>query len=100
MSDIQFYIPEDESIPTSLRLKVDDVDVTYRRVDGGFEFVIDVGSDEKAMDIANRIIEIMKSEHDESQHGVSWRTISVALIPSPWDFQRIILWKYRVRDSY
>lgn len=101
MSDIRFYIPENESIPTALRLKVDDVDVTYRKIDsGGFEFVIDVDSDEKAMDIGNRIIEIMKSEHDESQHGVSWRTVSVSLIPLPWDFQRIVLWKYRVRDSY
>lgn len=100
MNNIEFYIPKNESIPTSLRLKVDDVAVTYRRVENGFEFIIDVESDEKALEIANEIIDVMKLEHDESQHGVSWRTVSLTLIPTMWDFQRVVLWKYRVRDSY
>lgn len=100
MSDIKFYIPKDETIPTVLRLKVDDVDVTYRRVENGFEFTISVDSDDKALKIANEIISKMKLEHDEPQHGVSWRTVSVVIIPTRLDFERVVLWKYRVRDSY
>ena len=100
MSDIRFYVPKDERIPTALRLKVDDVDVTYRRVENGFEFTIFVNSDDKALEVANEIIDKMKLEHDESQHGVSWRTVSVTIIPTRWDFERVVLWKYRVRDSY
>ena len=98
--DIKFYIPKDITIPTDLRLVVDGVSVHYKRINGGFEFRIGVDDDAKAIEIANEIIAVMKNEHDESQHGVSWRTVSVELIPSDWDFERTVLWKYKVRDSF
>lgn len=98
--NIKFHIPKDITIPTDLMLVVDNIEVYYKRISGGFEFRIGVDNDAKAIEIANEIIAVMKNEHDESQHGVSWRTLSVELVPSDWDFERVVIWKYRVRDSY
>ena len=97
---IEFYIPKDEKIPTDLRLKVDGIDVYYERIKGGFRFYVYVDSDEKALEIVKAITEQMIFDHDESQHGVSWRTVSIEIAEDTWWFKRIIDWKYRVRDSY
>ena len=97
---IEFYIPKDEKIPTDLRLKVDGIDVYYERIKGGFRFYVYVDSDEKALGIVKAITEQMIFDHDESQHGVSWCTVSMEVITDEWGFRRIVDWKYRVRDSY
>ncbi len=98
--NIEFYIPKDEKIPTDLRLKVDGVDVYYERIKGGFRFQIYVDTDEKALEIAQEITQQMIWDHDESQHGVSWRTVSLEIIEDEWKWRRIVEWKYRVRDNY
>ena len=98
--NIEFYIPKDEKIPTDLRLKVDGVDVYYERIKGGFRFYVYVDSDENALEIVKAITEQMIFDHDESQHGVSWRTVSTEIIDDSWGFRKIVDWKYRVRDSY
>lgn len=98
--NIEFYIPKDVKIPTDLRLKVDDIYVYYERIKGGFRFHVYVDSDEKALEIVKAIAEQMILDHDESQHGVSWRTVSIEIAEDTWWFKRIIDWKYRVRDSY
>lgn len=102
MSDIKFYIPNDETIPTELRLYVGDVYVTYERTKGGFTFSILLDDEEKAMEVAKEIVQKMIREHDESQHGVSWRTVSLEVIPQEERYKigTLIEWKYRVRDSY
>lgn len=102
MSEIKFYIPNDETIPTDLRLYVDDVYVTYERTKGGFTFHILLNDEEKAMEVAKEIVQKMIREHDESQHGVSWRTVSLQVIPQEdrYKIDTLIEWKYRVRDSY
>lgn len=102
MSNIRFYIPKGETIPTDLRLYVDDVYVEYERINSGFAFHILLNDEDKAMDIAKEITEQMKREHDESQHGVSWRTVSLEAIPQNerYKIDTLIHWKYRVRDSY
>lgn len=102
MSEIKFYIPNDETIPTDLRLYVDDVYVTYKRTKGGFTFHILLDDEEKAMGVAKEIVQKMIREHDESQHGVSWRTVSLQVIPQEdrYKIGTLIEWKYRVRDSY
>lgn len=97
---IEFYIPKGETIPTDLRLKVDDVDVYYERIKGGFRFIVYVNSDEKALEIVGKIAQQMIIDHDESQHGVSWRTVSTELVTDELEWRRIVEWKYRVRDSY
>lgn len=98
--NIEFYIPKDEKIPTDLRLKVDGVDVYYERIKGGFRFQIYVDTDEAALEIAKEITQQMIWDHDESQHGVSWITVSLELVEDERKFRRIVEWKYRVRDSY
>ena len=80
-SDIRFYIPKHETIPTALRLYVGNVYVTYERIHGGFRFSIDTKDETEAMEIAKKIVQKMKLEHDESQHGVSWRTLSLEIVP-------------------
>ena len=52
--------------------------------------------------ITKEIVQQMKRDHDESQHGISWRTISLEIVPQEkwYTFSTIIDWKYRVRDSY
>lgn len=102
MSDIKFYIPDDETIPTELRLYVGDVYVTYERTNGGFTFHILLNDEEKAMEVAKEIVQKMIREHDESQHGVSWETVSLKVIPQEVRYKigTLIEWKYRVRDSY
>ena len=102
MSEIKFYIPEDETIPTDLKLYVDDVYVEYERIDGGFRFLVLLDDEEKAIEVINEIVQKMISEHDESQHGVSWRTVFIKVVPQEERYKigTIIEWKYRVRDSY
>ena len=102
MSDIRFYIPKDETIPTDLRLYVDNIQVTYRRFAGGFRFCVSTDDEEKAMSIAKEIVQKMKYEHDEPEHGISWRTISLEIVPQEERYRlgTIVEWKYRVRDSY
>ena len=81
MNKIQFYVPKDERIPTDLRLRVpksvekevlvDDVYVTYRRIENGFLFRISLKDEVEAMRIAKEIVQIMKADRKEAQHGVS-----------------------------
>ena len=54
------------------------------------------------MSIAERITQVMRSEHDESEHGVSWRTESLRIVSQEERYRSgtIVDWKYRVRDSY
>ena len=100
--DIKFYIPKDETIPTDLRLYCDDVYVKYERINNGFRFYISEDDEEKAMQIASAIVDQMKCEHNEPQHGVSWQTVSLEVIPQNERYKigTIIEWQYRVRDSY
>lgn len=98
--DIKFYIPEDEKIPTVLRLIADGIDVEYEAIPSGFRFYVYVESDEKALEIVKAITDQMIRDHDESQHGVSWRTVSLEICPDVLEFRRTVEWKYRVRDSY
>ena len=69
MTDIRFYIPKCETIPTDLRLYVGDVYVEYHRIDHGFRFEILLDDENEAMRIAEEIVNKMKHEHDEPQQG-------------------------------
>lgn len=100
--NIKFYIPKSETVPTDLRLYADETYVRYERIDGGFRFYISEDVEEKAMQIAVKIIDQIIHEHDEPQLGISWRTVSVRIVPQDdrYKIGTIIEWKYRVRDSY
>lgn len=100
--EIKFYIPKNERIPTRLKLYVNDILVMYERIVSGFRFEIATDNETEALAIAADIAEIMIQDHDESQHGVSWRTTSFRIV----DIGRqntgftFVDWNYRVRDSY
>lgn len=102
MSEIKFYIPKGETIPTDLRLYVGDVYVHYERIRNGFRFHVSVDDENKAIDVTKVITDKMKREHDESHHGVSWRTISLEVVPQDerYRIDTVVDWIYRVRDSY
>lgn len=102
MSDIKFYIPKDETIPTELRLYVGNVYVKYRRINNGFRFMLLLDDEDEAMKVVEEIVNKMKSEHDEPQHGISWRTKSLVVVHQEerYKFGAIIDWEYYVRDSY
>lgn len=97
---IRFWKPSDELIPTDLWLMVGDVKVKYGRIFRGFRFEVYESDAEKAKEIVDKIVEQMLIDHDESQHGVSWRTISLEDIGLAWDGCYVYEWHYRVRDSY
>jgi len=100
MSNIKFYIPQGQTIPTVLELKVDDVSVTYKRINGGFEFCVWIGDRDKAVEIVEEIVAKIKSEHDDPKHFVTWRTVSIDVleVSEQYGFVRI-WWKYYVRDA-
>ena len=103
MSDIKFYNPEGETIPTDLRLSVGNVYVKYYRIDAGFRFEVYLEDEAEALKIAEQIVERMIADHDESYHGVTWCTVSLTVVPQEerrYKVGTIIDWKYRVRDSY
>lgn len=102
MSEIKFYIPQGETIPTDLRLYVGENYVEYERTANGFLFKTLIDDEDDAMKVVEQIVNKMKSEHDESNHGISWRTISLAVAPQDERYKigTWVEWKYRVRDSY
>ena len=100
MSDIKFYIPKSETIPTELRLYVDDVYVTYERTNYGYEFHILLDDKGEALEVAKKIANKMINEHAEPQYGVSWRTISFEVFTDLYGMGTTVRWEYRVRDSY
>ena len=99
---IRFWKPSNELIPTDLWLMVGDVKVKYKRIYSGFRFEIyESLNAEKAKETVDKIIEQMLIDHNESKHGVSWRTVSLEEIGSGWNRGHVIYeWHYRVRDSY
>ena len=102
MSDIEFYVPKGETIPTDLRLYVGDEYVIYKRIEGGFRFLVYLDDEDRAMEVVEKIVSVMIQEHDESEHGVSWRTVSLKVVPQEdrYKIGTMIDWVYRVRDSY
>lgn len=63
---------------------------------------ISLEDEQRAIGVAQEIVEKIKREHDEQEHGVSWRTVSLEIVPQEERYKigTIIEWKYRVRDSY
>lgn len=100
--EIKFYIPKNERIPTGLRLYVNDIYVMYEETASGFRFKIDTEDETEALAIATDIAEVMIQDHDESEHGVSWRTTSFRIVDTgiPNFGFTWVDWSYRVRDSY
>ena len=100
MSNIKFYIPKGRTIPTDLELRVDDVSVTYKRIEGGFEFCVWIGDRNKAVEIVEEIVAKIKSEHDDLKHFVTWRTVFIDVLEESERYGYVrIWWKFYVRDA-
>lgn len=100
---IEFYIPSDEFIPSTLRLKVDDeIDVYYEKLqtDFGYRFTFfkfqQGVSMETATEIVNQIVARMVSQSYD--HGSQWRESSVRHIVEN-DYELNITVFFRVRDA-
>lgn len=101
---IKFYIPDNEIIPTVLRLKVDDsIDVYYERDAANFAYtfsflpVIQTVNLETATAIVDEIVSKMISQSYD--HGAQWRERGVRKIKND-EFELRITVYFRVRDSY
>lgn len=96
---IEFYIPKDESIPTQLRLKVDNtIDVYYDRTEGGwqFKFFKFQGVNlEMAQQIVNEIFHKMVSQSYD--HGSQWREKYREIYEDEFSISVEVF--YRVRDA-
>ena len=100
---IEFYIPSDEFIPSTLRLKVDDeIDVYYEKLqtDFGYRFTFlkfqQGVSRETATEIVNQIVDRMVSLSYD--HGSQWRENGVRHIVEN-DYELNITVFFRVRDA-
>ena len=100
---IEFYIPSDEFIPSTLRLKVDDeIDVYYEKLqtDFGYRFTFlkfqQGVSRETATEIVNQIVDRMVSQSYD--HGSQWREIGIREIFEN-DYELSITVFFRVRDA-
>lgn len=100
--NIKFYIPKNETIPTALRLYVDDNFITYERVNKGFIFKTLIDDENEAVKVVKKVVNQMIYEHDETEHGIRWATISLKVVPQEERYKvgTNIEWIYRVRDSY
>lgn len=98
--NIKFYQPY--KIPLVLALDVDGTRVYYEHKKGGpFEFIVEFATEEKAMEIVKEVIQVIKSEHEEPNHGVTWETTSLEVTDSSERYHYVIIeWKYRVRDIW
>ena len=99
---IDFYIPTDETIPTQLRVKVDDqYDVYYRRLVGilGYEFTFfkcQGITKEMATAITDDIVSQMIDQ--SYYHGSQWREDKVRTIDEN-GYKIVIKVYFRVRDA-
>ena len=99
---IDFYIPENQTIPTQLRVKVDEnIDVYYDRTASGFgwkfEFFKHQGVTlEMATAITDEIVSKMISQSYD--HGAQWRECGVReVVNDEWDLSITVF--FRVRDA-
>lgn len=99
---IEFYIPEDEMIPTALRVKVEDtIDVYYSRLPDAFgwkfEFFKFQGVTlEMAIAIVDEIVTRMVSQSYD--HGAQWRECGAREIVND-EFKLCVTVFFRVRDA-
>lgn len=100
----EFYIPEDEVIPTRLRLKNDKVHIYYKRLNDvfGYEFELyELDSEEQGDEIIKEIASIMCSQSYD--HGQKWRVISIDCIEfndDSWGKSGKWQVEFKIKDSY
>ena len=100
---IEFYIPKDQTIPTLLRVRVDDsIDVYYSRLADSFGYKFEFFKHqevtlEMATAITDNIVSMMISQSYD--HGSQWRECGVRSVVDE-DFELSITVFFRVRDAW
>ena len=100
--EIAFYIQEDQTIPTHLRVRVDNsIDVYYSRLIDSFGYKFDFFKHqgvtlEMATAITDEIVSRMISQSYD--HGAQWRECGVRSIVDD-EFELSITVFFRVRDA-
>lgn len=103
-SEIKFYIPEDQIIPTKLRLKKDKVHIYYTRLNNkfGYEFELyELDSEEQGEEIVKETANIMCNQSYD--HGQEWRVVSIDCIEfNDENWRKSGKWQveFRIKDSY
>lgn len=103
-NSIEFYIPEDQMIPTQLRLRKGKVHIYYEELKDkfGYEFALyEIDNQEQGEDIIKEIADIMCSQSYD--HSQEWRIVSIeCIVFNDNDFGKNGLWQveFRIRDSY
>lgn len=99
---IEFYVPEGETIPTQLRVKVDEaIDIFYSRLPEAFGFKFEFFKHqgvtlEMATAITDEIVRKMVSQSYD--HGAQWRECGVReVVNDKWDLSITVY--FRVRDA-
>lgn len=100
--EIKFYIPKDETVPTHLRVRVDEgIDVYYDRLPDAFGFKFDFFPHqgvtlEMATAITDELVRRMVSQSYD--HGAQWRERGVREISQDAYGISITVF-FRVRDA-
>lgn len=99
---IEFYVPEDQSIPTRLRLRVnEEIDVYYEGLKDEFGYKFDFVKYqgvtlEMATEITNEIVRRMISQSYD--YGAQWRECGTReIVNNEWDLSITVY--FRVRDA-
>lgn len=104
-NEIKFYIPEDQAIPTNLRLKKGKVHIYYERLNDkfGYEFqCYEIDNKKQGEEIVKEVANMMCSQSYD--HGQEWRIVSIDCVEfedngfcgksGTWQVE------FRIRDSY
>lgn len=78
--EIKFFIPDDQTIPTQLRLTADGVHVYYNRLPDRFayRFTVYTQDENAAANIVEEIAHIMVNQSYD--HGASWRIKTIVQV--------------------
>ena len=101
---IEFYIPEDQKIPTRLRLKKGNTHIYYERLTDnfGYEFELyNLDSQEQGEEIVREAATIMCNQ--SYNHGQEWRMVSIECIvfnDNSWGKSGRWEVEFRIKDSY
>ena len=101
---MEFYIPENQIIPTILRLKKGKTHIYYKRLDDkfGYEFELyEIDGKEQGENIIKDIANIMCNQSYD--HGLEWRITNIECIEfndNCWSKSGKWQVTFRIKDSY
>lgn len=99
---VQFYIPKSQTIPTQLRVKIDDkYDIYYDKVPGMFAWDFQFFGEAKDCYevLLDKIVHTMCNQSYD--HGASWRETKREIVKqgSEWYDDFVVRVYFRVRDA-